>query len=248
MAKKSGYAIVTGSARGIGKHCAIQCAKEGYDVVLNYTSERGAKYIEETLSEVKACGVNAIVVCADLSKFEECQKFFDESVKAFGEDIEVLINNAGISVGSPFVEVEAEQMLRTINVNLMSQLYCTKLALPYMIKQRKGWIINMSSNSGIMGVEGYADYSASKGGSIAFTKAIAKEVAQYDIKVNAIAPGCFLTHMVTDSGEENMERLRQLTPLRKLGELSDMELLVHYLVNTEFLTGQVISPNGGWTI
>lgn len=249
MAKKSGYAIVTGGSRGIGRACAVACAKNGYDVVINYTSERGAKHVEESLKEIKACGVDAIAVRADVSTFEGCKKVVDTAVEKFGEDIEVLINNAGIcGDGAEFKDVPLEFIEKIMNTNLLSQLWVTKVALPYMIKQHKGWIINMSSNSGIMGVEGFCEYSASKAGSIGFTKALAKEVAKFDIKVNAIAPGCFLSHMVTDSGEENMARLTELTPLKKLGEMSDMELLVHYLINAEFITGQIISPNGGWTI
>lgn len=246
--KKEGYAIVTGGNRGIGKACAIQLAEEGYDVVINYTSDRGHPYALETVEEIKGKGVNAVAVRADVSEYEGCKKVFDEAIEAFGKNIAVLVNNAGISYGGPLHEVEPEQIERIIRTNLLSQIFCSKLVLPYMMEEKKGWIINISSNSGIMGVENFVDYSASKGGSIALTKALAKEVAEYNIKVNCIAPGCFLSHMVTDSGEENMERLRLLTPLKRLGEMTDMAILVHYLVNTEFLTGQVISPNGGWTI
>lgn len=250
MAKISGYAIITGSSRGIGKAAALQCAEEGYNVVLNYVSDRGAAVIDETLSEVKAKGVDAIVVRADVSTYEGCKKIIDSAVEAFGEDIEVLINNAGIigDVALPFEQIDIEQMRKIIDTNLMSQFYITKLALPYMIKQNKGWIINIASNSGIMGVEGYLDYSASKGGVMSFSKGLAKEVAKYNIKVNAVAPGCFLTDILTDSGEENVERLRLVAPLQKLGQMEDIKLLVHYLINTEFIIGQVISPNGGWTI
>ena len=246
--KKDGYAIVTGGNRGIGKACAMQLAEEGYDVVINYTSDRGHPYAEETLKELKEKGVDAISVRADVSEYEGCKKIVDKAVETFGKNITVLVNNAGIAYGKPFHEVTPDQIEKIIRTNLLSQLFCANLILPYMMEQNKGWIINISSNSGIMGVEGYVDYSASKGGSIALTKALAKEAAAYNIKVNCIAPGCFLSHIVTDSGEENMERLRLLTPLKKLGEMTDIALLVHYLVNTEFLTGQVISPNGGWTI
>lgn len=246
--KKNGYAIVTGGNRGIGKACAIQLAEEGYDVFYNFTSDRGEPYADETLKELQEKGVEAAYVRADVSDWEGCKKVVDSAIEAFGTNITVLVNNAGICSGKPLYELEPEQIDRMIRTNLLSQLYCCKLVLPHMMEQKKGWIINMASNAGIMGVEKFVDYSASKGGTIALTKALAKEVAEYDIKVNAIAPGCFKSHMLTDTGEENMERRRLQTPLKKLGEMTDMALLVHYLVNTEFLTGQIISPNGGWTI
>lgn len=250
MSKVSGYAIVTGSSRGLGKAAALQCAEEGYNVVLNYVSDRGAAHIDETLSEVKAKGVEAIVVRADVSTYEGCKKLIDSAVEAFGEDIEVLINNAGI-IGPVHLraqDLEIEQMRKVMDTNIMSQLYITKLALPYMIKQNKGWIINVASNAGIMAVEGFLDYSASKGAVITFSKGLAKEVAQYNIKVNCIAPGCFETDILTDSGPENVERLRLVAPLQRLGQMDEYRLLIHYLINTEFIIGQTISPNGGWTV
>lgn len=243
-----GYAIITGGSRGIGKTCAIECAAEGYDVVINYTSDRGQRAVEGVLEEIKAYGVKGIAVRANVGTFEGCKKLIDSSVEAFGPNIEILINNAGISNGKPFHEVEISQIEKTISVNLLSQLYCTRLALPYMIEQKKGWIINIASNAGIAGVEGYVDYSASKGGVITMTKALAKEVAQYNIKVNSIALGCFATDMTLDNPVENQEWVRQQTPLKKLGDLNEITILVRYLINTDFLTGQIISPNGGWTI
>lgn len=246
MAK--GYAIVTGGSRGIGRTCVLECAAEGYDVVINYTSDRGKKAVDGVLEDVRALGVRGLAVRADVGTFEGCKKLVDSAVEEFGTNIEVLINNAGISNGAPFHETDIAQIERTISVNLLSQLYVTRLALPYMIEQKKGWIINISSNAGIAGVEGYVDYSASKGGVITMTKALAKEVAQFDIKVNSIAPGCFLTDMTLDNPVEAQEWCRQQTPLKRLGELNEITILVRYLLGSNFITGQTISPNGGWTI
>lgn len=242
------YAIVTGGSRGIGKWCALQCAKEGYDVVINYTSDRGAKAAEETKKEIEALGVKVIAVRGDVSKYEDCKKIVDEAVATFGKDVAVLVNNAGISVGRDFTEVDIEQIERVISVNLLSQLYCARLVYPMMVARKKGWIINIASNSGIMGVEGYVDYSASKGGSIALTKALAKEAAHHGIKVNCIAPGCFASDMVMDAPQENIDFVTQSAPLKCLGDEAEMQRVVHYLITTTFTTGQVISPNGGWTI
>ena len=242
------YAIITGGSRGLGKWGALQCAKEGYDVVITYHSDRGQGVVSETLKEIESYGGRAIAVRGDVSKFEDCKKVVEESVAAFGKKMTILINNAGISVMKAFHEIEPEQIDKMIGVNLLSEMYFARLILPYMMENKKGWIINLSSNAGIMGVELFADYSASKGGVIAFTKALAKEAAPYGIKVNSIAPGVFLTDMTNDSGEENVERLRQTAPLKVLGDEEEFQLLVHYLINTKFTTGQIISPNGGWTI
>lgn len=247
--KPEGYAIVTGASRGLGKAAAMQLAEDGYNVVINYVSERGQKHIRQTAEEIKAkCGVDVLVVRTDVAEYEGCKKIIDAAVEKFGEKIAILVNNAGIGVSHPFATATPEEMQRMINVNLMSQLYLSKLAYPYMAENGGGHIINVASNAGIMGVEGFIDYSASKGGVIAMTKAMAKELAGLNIQVNCIAPGCILSDLVTDSTPENIERLTNLTPLKRLGELSEMAILVHYIISSDFLTGQVISPNGGWTI
>lgn len=247
--KRDGYAIITGASRGLGKASAMQLAEDGYNVVLNYVSERGEKHINQTAEEIKSkYGVDVLVVKADVANYENCKKIVDEAIAHLGKKIAILVNNAGIGVSHPFATATPEEMERMINVNLMSQLYCSKLVYPYMAENGGGHIINVASNAGIMGVEGFIDYSASKGGVIAMTKAMAKELSGHNIQVNCIAPGCILSDLVTDSTPENIERLTQLTPLKRLGELSEMSILVHYIISSDFLTGQVISPNGGWTI
>ena len=247
--KRDGYAIVTGGSRGLGKYAALQLAEDGYDVVINYVSERGEKQVYDTAKEIESKhNVAVLVVKADVAEYEGCKKIVDSAIEKFGTKIAVLVNNAGIGVSHPMETATPEQMQRMINVNLMLQLYMTKLVFPYMADNGGGHIINVASNAGIMGVEYFVDYSASKGGVIGMTKALAKELAGKNIQVNCIAPGCILSDLVTDSTPENIERLTQLTPLKRLGELTEMSILVHYIISSDFLTGQIISPNGGWTI
>ncbi len=254
MSKKmDGFAIVTGAFRGLGAAMIRQLAKEGYDVVIDYIDDQfdsnAVEKAQALADEVKKeYGVGAIIVKADVTDYAQCQKMVDEGVKAFGDKIAVLINNAGIANGTLFAECKKEDFEKMIAVNLVGSMYCTHLVLPYMMKAKQGCIINQSSVGGVMGVATQADYSASKAGLIGFTKALAKELGGFNIRVNAIAPGMINTIMIASQRPEDVEMLKSVTPLGKIGEPSDISNCMSYILNADFLTGQTISPNGGLTI
>jgi len=247
--KKDGFAVVTGGSRGIGKALSIQLASEGYNVVINYVSEKSESKALETIKEIdEKFNRKAIAVRANVAVYEECKSIVEQGVLAFGDKIAVLVNNAGIADNISYLDITPEQYTKTIHNNLLSQMHCVHLVLPYMVKQNYGCIVNVSSVAGIMGAATQIDYSASKAGIIGMTKAMAKEFGQYNISVNSIAPGIIWTDMVNESPPESVAGYKAITPLGKIGDVKDMSDCLSYVVNAEFLTGQTISPNGGLTI
>ncbi len=249
MMRLKGYAIVTGGSRGLGKAMCLQLASEGYNVVVNYVSDGSKAKTDELVKKMETeYGVKGLGVQADVSDYAQCQKLVQEAVAAFGENIAVLVNNAGIAVGKSFLEVTPDEYQRLININLTSVLHCTHVVVPYMVKQNYGAIVSTSSVGGLMGVANQVDYSAAKAGVIGFTKAMAKEFGPHNITVNAIAPGMIWTDMLKGSSQEAVEGLKQVTPLGIIGEPQDIADCLSYIINAKFLTGQTISPNGGLTI
>lgn len=247
--REEGFAIVTGGARGLGKGVVIQLAKEGYDIVFNYISDSSLARSEELIAHVEAeYGVKAIAVQGDTSDYEQCKNMIETGVATFGDKIAVLVNNAGIAGLNLFVDRPVEEYHRVLQVNLFSVFHNTHLVLPYMIAQKSGSIINMSSQAGLNGVAYQVDYSATKAGIIGFTKALAKEVGQHNIRVNAIAPGNILTDIWDVIPQEVAEREKTKIPLGKFGTVEDVAECMSYLLNATFMTGQTISPNGGQTI
>ncbi len=247
--REEGFAIVTGGARGLGKGIVLQLAKEGYDVVFNYISDGSQEPAQALVQQLKdEYGVNSLAVQADTSDYDQCKKVLDMGIEAFGEKIAVLVNNAGIAGLNLFVDRPVDQYNRLIQVNLMSVFHNTHLVLPYMIAQKSGAIINMSSQAGLNGVPYQVDYSAAKAGVIGFTKALAKEVGQHNIRVNAIAPGNILTDIWKVIPPEVAEAEKTRIPLGKFGTIEDVAECMSYLLNASFVTGQTLSPNGGQTI
>lgn len=247
--REEGFAIVTGGARGLGKGIVLQLAKEGYDVVFNYISDSSQARAQALIDQVKAdYGVEALAVQADISDYDQCKKVLDMGIEAFGDKIAVLVNNAGIAGLNLFVDRPVDQYNRLIQVNLMSVFHNTHLVLPYMIAQKSGTIINMSSQAGLNGVAYQVDYSAAKAGVIGFTKALAKEVGQHNIRVNAIAPGNIYTDIWDVIPDHVAEAEKTKIPLGKFGAIEDVAECMSYLLNASFVTGQTISPNGGQTI
>ncbi len=247
--KNEGFAIVTGGARGIGKAIVEQLASEGYNVVINYVSDGSQAKAQAIIDQIKAdCGVDGIAVQADVSSYEACKSIVEAGVEAFGDKISILVNNAGTDVGCPFVQTPIEQIDNMIQVNLNSQMYMTQLVLPYMIGAKAGDIINISSIGGTWGVPLHVHYCAAKAGVLGFTKALAKEVAALGVKVNAIAPGVIMTDLVASEPPEEVEMTKAMTPMQSIGEPEEIAWAVSYLVKSDFMTGQIISPNGGLVI
>ena len=242
----SKYAIVTGGARGLGEGIARRLAGNGYNIVINYVSDRSKEKADKVAEEIKSQnGVDAIAVQADVSDYAQAKKLIEESVAKFGEKIDVLINNAGIENGTRFIDLKPEQYERLVDVNLNSYMHCSHLAIPYMIKAGGGCIVNTASVGGQIGVVNQVDYCAAKSGVIGLTRGLAMEYAPDHIRVNAVAPGMIWTDMLREVDQTAVEALKQSVPLREIGEVEDIAQAVEYLVNAKYVTGQTLGPNGG---
>lgn len=242
---KNKTVIITGGSRGIGAEIVKQLAKENYHIVLNYRqSEERAKKIQE---ELKKQGITIEIFKADVSKREEVKKLVDFTLEKF-ENIDILINNAGISQVKLFTEITDEDWNKMIQNNLNSAFYCSQEVLPTMLKNKSGCIINISSIWGMVGGSCEVHYSVAKAGIDGMTKALAKELGPSHIRVNSIAPGIINTDMNTEYSKEELEEIKKEIPLEKIGSTMDIAKCVKWLIEDEYTTGQVISPNGGWVI
>ena len=235
-------AIVTGGTRGIGKSICYELVKKGIKVVVNYKkSDELANKIQEELGDMVR------IYKADVSKRDEVKALIQFALNEFG-NIDILVNNAGIDQECMFQDITDEIWNNVINVNLYS-VFCTiQEVLPIFLKNKNGCIINISSIYGISGGSCSVAYSASKAGIDGMTKSLAKELGPSNIRVNSIAPGCINTDMNSYLTNEELEQIKEETPLKKIGEGIDIARCVAWLVEDEFTTGQVISPNGGLVI
>ncbi len=237
--------LITGGSRGIGKCIAENLAKEGYNVVLNYNkSEKQAKEIQKNL---EAQGIRIEIYKADVSKREEVKKMVKFILNKF-ENIDVLINNAGIAKLQMFNDITDDDWNEMIGTNLNSVFYTIQETLPNMIHNKNGCIINISSIWGLVGASCEVAYSVSKAGIDGMTKSLAKELGLSNIRVNSIAPGVIDTEMNSNLDNAIKEEIKNETPLNKIGKPIDIYRCVKWLIEDEFTTGQVISPNGGYVI
>lgn len=238
-------AIVTGASRGIGREIAKTLARKGIKVIANYNkSEKQAIELKEELEKEK---IKIDIVKADVSKREEIKKLVKFTLDKYGK-IDILINNAGISEYKLFTEETDEDWNKVIGTNLYSAFAMSQEVVPNMIHNKNGCIINMSSAWGIVGGALEVIYSVSKAGLDGLTKSLAKELGPSNIRVNSIAPGMIKTDMNKKFTEEELEELKNETPLEKIGKPEDIAKCVSWLVEDEFTTGQIISINGGWII
>lgn len=237
-------AFVTGATRGIGKEIAITLAQNGYNLAINYRNKNID--LEETIQQIKKYNVECLPVKGDISNFEDCEIMINEIIKSF-QKIDVLVNNAGITKDGLLMRMKKEDFEQVINVNLVGTFQITKQVLPYMLKQRNGRIINLSSVVGITGNAGQTNYSASKAGIIGFTKSLAKEVASRNILVNAVAPGFIETQMTGVLKDDIKEQINKTIPLRRMGKTQDVANVVKFLASEDssYITGQVIQVDGG---
>ncbi|AXU50842.1 elongation factor P 5-aminopentanone reductase [Clostridioides difficile] len=245
MKKKT--VLITGGARGIGKAMSKAFAKEGYNVLVNFNkSENGAKELYTILNEKN---FSVKLFKADISNREDVEDMVDYCIKEFG-GLDVLVNNAGVSQDKLFIDITDEDWDNMMNINLKGSFYCSQAALKYMISEKKGNIINISSIWGISGASCEVHYSITKAGIIGMTKALAKEVGPSNIRVNSIAPGVINTDMLSGYNEEDIDVLVEETPLMRLGTPEDIANCAIFLASdkSNFITGQVISPNGGFVI
>ena len=232
-------ALITGATRGIGRQIAITLANSGFDIVVNYRKENAE--LEETKKQIEETGRECLV-----SNYEDCERFIKEAIEEFGK-VDVLVNNAGITKDNLLMRMKKEDFDDVLNVNLVGTFNVTKNVIPYMMKARKGRIINISSVVGVAGNAGQTNYSASKAGIIGFTKSLAKEVASRNILVNAVAPGFIETNMTDVLKDEIKENIAKSIPLKRMGSAEDVANVVKFLASEEssYITGQVINVDGG---
>ncbi len=237
-------ALITGATRGIGKAIAIKLSQEGYNIAINYRKED--KKLNDLKKEIEANNVKCELVQGDVSNFEDAERFVKEVVEKLGS-IEVLVNNAGITKDMLLMRMKKEDFEQVIDTNLVGTFNVTKNVINYMMKARKGNIVNISSVVGISGNAGQTNYSASKAGIIGFTKSLAKEVASRNIRVNAVAPGFIETSMTDVLKDDIKEEISKNIPLKRMGTAEDVANAVNFLVseNSSYITGQVIQVDGG---
>ena len=237
-------ALVTGASRGIGRAIAIELAKEGATVAINYAGNKTAA--EEVKNIITEMGGKAMIIQADVSDENSAMNMVEEVIKEFG-GIDILVNNAGITRDGLFIRMKEDDWNAVINTNLTGIFNCTKVAAKYIMKKRSGKIINMSSVSGIMGNAGQTNYAAAKAGVIGFTKSLAREMASRGITVNAVAPGFIATDMTAAMPEKAQEHVLASIPLGKMGEPKDIANAVLFLASDKasYITGQVIHVDGG---
>ena len=236
--------LVTGGSRGIGKEVAMKFAKEGYNVVTNYVSDKTDK--EKLKKEFEENNVKALVLKADVSKTEDVENLVKQAIDTFGK-IDVLVNNAGITRDNLLMRMPEEDFDKVIETNLKGTFLVTKAVTKYMMKKRQGSIINLSSVVGVAGNAGQSNYSASKAGIIGFTKSVAKELASRNIRANAVAPGFIETDMTDVLKEDVKEHIYNQIPLKRMGTAKEVAELIYFLGsdNSSYITGQVINIDGG---
>ncbi len=237
-------ALITGASRGIGKAIAVFFAQQGANIA--FTDMRRDETMENTEKDLAAFGVKALGYASDASSFEDSERVVDEIAKEFGR-IDVLVNNAGITRDNLLMRMPETDWDLVIKVNLKSVFNLTKAVQKYMLKQRSGSIINMSSVVGVSGNAGQSNYSASKAGMIGFTKSIAQELGSRNIRCNAIAPGFIETEMTHALSEEIRKGWAEKIPLRRGGTPEDVAKTCAYLASdlSDYVTGQVINVCGG---
>jgi 3-oxoacyl-[acyl-carrier protein] reductase len=236
-------AVVTGAARGIGQAIAFNLAAKGADIVLCDIKE---EWLSETAEGVKKLGRKAFCFELDVTNTEAVQRVFADIAATTGR-IDILINNAGITRDGLLMRMSEEDWDAVLTVNLKGTFACTKAVSRIMMKQRSGAIVNVASVIGIMGNAGQANYAASKGGVIAFTKSIAKELASRNIRVNAVAPGFIASKMTDALSDEVKGKMLAVIPLARFGQPDDVANVVSFLAGPEsgYITGVVINISGG---
>lgn len=245
--QKERIALVTGAGRGIGRAIALALAKDGADVVVNYSGSREAA--QQTVQEILALGQRAVAVQADIARKDECIRMFQEVRKQLGS-VDILVNNAGITRDNLAVRMSEAEFMQVIDTNLKGAFFCMKLAGKEMMKKRYGRIINISSISGVRGNVGQINYCAAKAGVIGMTKCLAKELASRGVTVNAVAPGYIDTQMTAILPDKVKENVLAEIPLGRIGAPEDIAHAVVFLASdgASYVTGQTISVDGGMGI
>ena len=237
-------ALVTGASRGIGQATAIDLAKAGADVVVNFIGNEAVA--QETVEKIEALGRKAIKIKANVGDADDVQAMVDEAIATFGH-IDILVNNAGITRDGLLIRMKDSDWDDVLNINLKGVYLVTKAVAKLMVKQRAGRIINMTSVSGVTGNVGQANYAAAKAGVIGFTKTCAKELAARGITVNAVAPGFIETAMTDVLPEKIKEGIAATVPFGRMGQPEEIASVVTFLASdfASYITGQVLNVDGG---
>jgi 3-oxoacyl-[acyl-carrier protein] reductase len=239
-------ALVTGSRRGLGKSIAVRLAEAGADIVIN-DIEPGREEAEATATELhETYGVRAIAICGDVSKSEDAAALIEQAWAEMGK-IDILVNNAGVTRDNLLIRMSDDEWQMVININLSGAFYCTRAAAKRMMKARYGRIVNIASVSGLMGIPGQSNYSASKAGLIGLTKANAKELATRNITVNAIAPGFIVSAMTDKLSEERRAEYMKMIPAERFGTSEEVADAVLFYASplAAYTTGHVLNVDGG---
>lgn len=239
--------LITGASRGLGAEIARQFAKNGYKVAINYNKSK--KEAEKLANEFISLGYTALCVQADVSNINEVKEMFSVIIKTFGH-IDVLVNNAGVCSYNLLIDETNENIKNIVTTNLIGTINCTKEASSHMLNRHFGKIINISSIWGIYGASNESVYSATKGGIIAFTKAIAKELSYSNINVNCVAPGVINTEMMNHFTSKEKEEIKSNIPCGRFASTEEIAKIVLYLSSEDssYITGQVIQIDGGYCL
>lgn len=236
--------IISGASRGIGRAVAIELAGEGADISFNFlSSEAEAKELEKELQNL---GVKAKGFQVDIKDYDAVKSWVADTVGSFG-GLDIIVNNAGITKDGALALMSPDNWKEVINTNLDGTFNLTKAAILIFMKQKSGNVINITSVSGIMGMARQTNYAASKAGIIGFSKSLAKEVASYNIRVNAVAPGFIETDMVKELNETYLEQVMKQVPLGRMGRAEEVAKAVNFLASddSKYITGQTIVIDGG---
>ena len=246
MADKK-IAVVTGASRGIGRAIALELARTGAFVVINYNGSK--EKAEEVQAQIAAEGGESIILQCNVTDYKACEDFFAQVIKTYGR-VDILVNNAGITKDGLLMRMSEEDFDKVINVNLKGTFNCIRQVSRQMLKQRSGRIINMASVVGICGNAGQANYAASKAGVIGLTKSAAKELASRGVTVNAIAPGFIETDMTDVLSERVKENTAKMIPMGSFGKPEDIAKTAAFLASdgARYITGQILSVDGGMSM
>ena len=244
------HALITGASQGIGRATALALAREGADVAINHYPDADGVHrrnAEAVAAEVAAMGRRALVIGADVAQEEPSAAMFARALQEFG-GVDVLVNNAGILRDATLRNLTREHWDEVLNVNLGSMFNCSKPAAIHMRQRETGSIVNVASVIALMGNIGQTNYAAAKAGAIGFTKSLARELARYGVRVNAVAPGFMDTDMTRAIDDDIREHVRRQIPLGHFGRAEDVAAAILFLASDDarYITGEVLSVNGGW--